>query len=108
MAILEIREETSSDNISRQIEIKTILSELTIGKEALVQIDCTINAYRVSFNRYCKQYNEECAAASTDWIDKKFAIIATDNPKQWIIRRIGKLEVEHQESESTEETSIQE
>ncbi len=86
MAILQMNIETKileSDYEKRKAdEIALLICTLETGKEALVEIECAISAYRQSCYHYLKKYKEEAG------VDIKFGFKQTKIANQWIIKRL--------------------
>ena len=84
MAILKIEQAVDAAanyDKDRELEIKTLLSDLEVGFTATVLIQCKITAYRTSFEYFKRQYNLETQS------NKGFQFLSTENPKEWKITR---------------------
>ena len=81
--ILEIRNAPIGPEYERQreLEIKKIITELELGYEAVVKIECKIGAYRTSFEYFKNQYNIEMNET------RRFSFLKTTKFQEWIIKR---------------------
>jgi hypothetical protein len=83
MAILEIRQSEAGQAYEkeRELEIKKLVTEIEVGHEAVIRIECKITAYRTSFEYFKNQFNNEMKEK------RRFSFSKTENYKEWIVRR---------------------